>query len=65
MKNLEKLSNFIVGKYGSVSGSKYLKNLKFIHGELCISGLDTVNDSRDAKKAILCEKQNLKAFSLE
>ncbi|KAK9200460.1 hypothetical protein WN944_015658 [Citrus x changshan-huyou] len=65
LKNLKTLSNFIVGKGGSVSGLKDLKNLKFLHGELCISGLENANDSQDAKEAMLCEKQNLKALSLE
>ncbi|XP_024043855.1 putative disease resistance RPP13-like protein 1 [Citrus clementina] len=65
LKNLRKLSNFIVGKGGAASGLKDLKNLKFLRGELCISGLENVHDSQDAREAMLCEKQNLKALSLE
>ena len=44
---------------------KDLKNLKFLRGELCISGLHNVHDSQDAREAMLCEKQNLKALSLQ
>ncbi|KAH9726580.1 putative disease resistance protein [Citrus sinensis] len=63
LKNLRKLSNFIVGDCGS--RLKDLKNLKFLRGELCISGLHNVHDSQDAREAMLCEKQNLKALSLQ
>ncbi|ESR55219.1 hypothetical protein CICLE_v10024611mg, partial [Citrus x clementina] len=65
LKNLRTLSNFIVGKGEAVSGLEDLKNLKFLGGELCISGLENVNDSQKAREATLCEKQNLKTLSLE
>ncbi|KAK9200378.1 hypothetical protein WN944_015575 [Citrus x changshan-huyou] len=64
LKHLQTLSNFIVGK-DTGSGLKDLKNLKFLHGELCISGLQNVNDLREAGEAMLCEKQNLQALSLQ
>ena len=65
LKNLRTLSNFIVGKGEAISGLEDLKNLKFLGGELCISGLENVNDSQKVREATLCEKENLKTLSLE
>ncbi|GAY63318.1 hypothetical protein CUMW_224560, partial [Citrus unshiu] len=66
LKNLQTLSNFVVGKGGeTASGLEDLKNFKFLSGELCISGLQNVNDSKNAREAALCEKLNLEALSLE
>ncbi|KAK9205513.1 hypothetical protein WN943_015781 [Citrus x changshan-huyou] len=66
LKNLQTLSNFVVGKGGeTASGLEDLKILKFLSGELCISGLQNVNDSKNAREAALCEKLNLEALSLE
>ncbi|KAJ4723923.1 Disease resistance protein [Melia azedarach] len=65
LKNLQTLSNFIVGKGRDVSGLKDLKYLKFLCGELCISGLENVNDPRKAREAMLCEKKSLEALSLQ
>ncbi|KAL9432130.1 hypothetical protein AB3S75_027199 [Citrus x aurantiifolia] len=66
LKNLQTLSNFVVGKGGeTASGLEDLKFLKFLSGELCISGLQNVNDSKNAREAALCEKLNLEALSLE
>ncbi|KAJ4723916.1 Disease resistance protein [Melia azedarach] len=64
LKQLQTLSNYIVAK-GTGSNLKDLKNLKFLRGELCISGLENVNDSWDAREAALCEKQNLEVLLLE
>ncbi|KAJ4721732.1 Disease resistance protein [Melia azedarach] len=64
LKNLRTLSNFIVGKGKMVSPLKDLKNLNLLSGELCISGLENLSNSKDAREALLCEKQNLEALSL-
>ena len=65
LKNLQTLSNFIVGKSGSMSGLKDLKDLKFLRGALCISGLENIKNSQDAREAVLSEKQDLEVLSLE
>ncbi|KAH9782464.1 putative disease resistance protein [Citrus sinensis] len=64
LKCLQTLSNFIVGK-GKVSTLTDLKNLNFLGGELCISGLENVDRTWEASEAMLCEKQNLEALSLQ
>lgn len=65
LKNLQILSNFILGKGESISSLKDLKNLKFLQWELCILGLENLNDLQDAKEGALQEKHNLEALSLQ
>ncbi|KAH9782475.1 putative disease resistance protein [Citrus sinensis] len=64
LKCLQTLSNFIVSK-GKVSTLTDLKNLNFLGGELSISGLENVDRTWEASEAMLCEKQNLEALSLQ
>ncbi|KAJ4723938.1 Disease resistance protein [Melia azedarach] len=65
LTNLQTLSNFILGKGGSVSSLKDLKNLTFLRGKLSISGLENLNESEDASEVELWKKQNLQALSLK
>ncbi|KAJ4723922.1 Disease resistance protein [Melia azedarach] len=65
LTNLQTLSNFILGKGGSVSSLKDLKNLTFLWGKLSISGLENLNELEDAREAELWKKKNLQALSLE
>ncbi|KAJ4723939.1 putative LRR and NB-ARC domains-containing disease resistance protein [Melia azedarach] len=65
LTNLQTLSNFILGKGGSVSSLKDLKNLTFLKGKLSITGLENLNELEDARKAELWKKQNLQALSLD
>ncbi|KAK9205493.1 hypothetical protein WN943_015760 [Citrus x changshan-huyou] len=64
LKNLQVLSNFIVGTGTRSSGLKDLKRLTLLNGELCISRLENVNDPREAKEAALWEKKNLETLAL-
>ncbi|KAL5737259.1 hypothetical protein ACOSP7_030020 [Xanthoceras sorbifolium] len=61
LKYLERLSNFIVGK-GLGSQVKDLMELKFLRGELCISGLENVIN---LESRILSDKRNLDVLQLE
>ncbi|KAH9726479.1 putative disease resistance RPP13-like protein 1 [Citrus sinensis] len=65
LKNLQTLSNFIVGKSGSRSRLNDLKDLNFLGGALCISGLENMENMQDAREAMLSKKQNLEELSLE
>ncbi|KAK9200403.1 hypothetical protein WN944_015600 [Citrus x changshan-huyou] len=65
LKNLQTLSNFIVGKSGSISRLNDLKDLNFLGGALCISGLENMENLQDAREAMLSKKQNLEELSLE
>ncbi|KAJ4723921.1 Disease resistance protein [Melia azedarach] len=65
LKNLHTLSNFILGKGENVSTLKDLKNLIFLRGELCITGLENLSDLEDAREAALWEKQYLQTLSLQ
>ncbi|PON37968.1 NB-ARC domain, LRR domain containing protein [Trema orientale] len=63
MKNLQTLSNFVVGK-NSKSGIKLLKELQDLHGTLEISGLENVDDVKDVSDADLKNKKFLSALNL-
>ncbi|KAK9200554.1 hypothetical protein WN944_015752 [Citrus x changshan-huyou] len=65
LKKLQTLSNFIVGKGETASGVEDLKCLSFLCDELCIAGLENVNNPQNAREAALCEKHNLEALTLE
>ncbi|GAY56915.1 hypothetical protein CUMW_175580 [Citrus unshiu] len=65
LKNLQTLSNFIVGNSGSISRLNDLKDLIFLGGALCISGLENMENLQDAREAMLSKKQNLEELSLE
>ncbi|KAK9200556.1 hypothetical protein WN944_015754 [Citrus x changshan-huyou] len=65
LKKLQTLSNFIVGKGETASGLEDLKCLNFLGNELCIAGLENVNNPQNARRAALCEKLNLEALTLE
>ncbi|KAI8546604.1 hypothetical protein RHMOL_Rhmol07G0131900 [Rhododendron molle] len=63
LTSLQTLSNFIVGKdIGSMINQ--LGNLIHLRVTLCISGLETVTDALDAKRAKLKDKQGLDELSL-
>ncbi|XP_044470869.1 putative disease resistance RPP13-like protein 1 isoform X3 [Mangifera indica] len=71
LRCLRTLSNFIVGE-NTGSCLKDLKDLKFLIGRLCISGLVNVTNSQDIreailsdKKAILSDKKGIEVLSLE
>ncbi|XP_031253810.1 putative disease resistance RPP13-like protein 1 [Pistacia vera] len=64
LKQLRTLSDFVVGKQTGAS-LKELKNLKFLCGRLCISGLENVINSHDAREALLSEKKDLEVLSLQ
>ncbi|XP_044495039.1 putative disease resistance RPP13-like protein 1 [Mangifera indica] len=61
LKNLQMLSNFIVGKESS-SNLEDLKSLNFLEGKLCISKLENV---KQIGGLILNNKKDLKMLSLE
>ncbi|XP_050281088.1 putative disease resistance RPP13-like protein 1 [Quercus robur] len=64
LKNLQTLSNFVVGKdKGSKIGD--LMNLEFLRGRLCISSLENVLDVEDARRANLNGKKNLDALEIK
>ncbi|KAL9437299.1 hypothetical protein AB3S75_023204 [Citrus x aurantiifolia] len=65
LKKLQTLYNFIVGKGETASGLEELKSLNFLCDELCIAGLENVNNPQNAREAALCEKHNLEALTLE
>ncbi|KAH9782669.1 putative disease resistance RPP13-like protein 1 [Citrus sinensis] len=65
LKNLQTLSNFIVGKGETASGLEDLKCLNFLCDELCMSGLENVNNPQNAREATVCEKHNLEALTLD
>ncbi|KAH9782671.1 putative disease resistance protein [Citrus sinensis] len=65
LKNLQTLSNFIVGKGETASGLEDLGSLNFLCDELCIAGLENVNNPQNAREAALCEKLNLHALTLD
>ncbi|KAH9782685.1 putative disease resistance RPP13-like protein 1 [Citrus sinensis] len=65
LKKLQILYNFIVGKGETASGLEELKSLNFLCDELCIAGLENVNNPQNAREAALCEKHNLEALTLD
>ncbi|KAH7548483.1 hypothetical protein JRO89_XS14G0141400 [Xanthoceras sorbifolium] len=65
LKDLEILSDFIVGKDGTGCALEDLKNLKFLRGELHISRLENVVSAQDTREAILSNKKGLKVLELE
>ncbi|XP_044470866.1 putative disease resistance RPP13-like protein 1 isoform X1 [Mangifera indica] len=64
LRCLRTLSNFIVGK-NIGSNLKDLKDLKFLTGEICISGLENIANLWDIREAILSDKKGLEVLSLE
>ncbi|KAJ4723524.1 Disease resistance protein [Melia azedarach] len=64
LKNIQTLTNFIVGK-GIGSGLQDLKDLQFLSGELCISGLENVTDLEDIREVIVRDKKGLQALSFQ
>ncbi|XP_030964707.1 putative disease resistance protein At3g14460 [Quercus lobata] len=64
LKNLETLSNFVVGK-GTRSKIGDLMNLEFLRGRICISSLENVLDVEDARRANLNGKKNLDALVIK
>ncbi|ESR55351.1 hypothetical protein CICLE_v10018507mg [Citrus x clementina] len=65
LKKLQILYNFIVGKGETACGLEELKSLNFLCDELCIAGLENVNNPQNAREAALCEKHNLEALTLD
>ncbi|KAL9432059.1 hypothetical protein AB3S75_027134 [Citrus x aurantiifolia] len=65
LKKLQILYNFIVGKGETASGLEDLGSLNFLCDELCIVGLENVNNPQNAREAALCEKHNLEALTLD
>ena len=63
LKNLRTLSDFIVGKSGSL-GIKELKDLSHLQGEICISKLENVVDVQDARDADLKTRLNIVKLSM-
>ncbi|KAG7942199.1 hypothetical protein I3843_16G088400 [Carya illinoinensis] len=61
---LQTLSNLVMGK-DSCSGIKELGPLKHLRGTLCISRLENVIESKDAKDAELIKKTKISALWLE
>ncbi|KAF5445498.1 hypothetical protein F2P56_034545 [Juglans regia] len=61
---LQTLSNLVVGK-NNCSGLKELGPLMHLKGTLCISRLENVIESKDAKDAKLIEKTKIDVLSLE
>ncbi|XP_031281348.1 putative disease resistance protein At3g14460 [Pistacia vera] len=64
LKCLRTLSDFVVGKETG-SSVKDLKNLKFLRGELYISGLENETSSHDAGGAILSNKKDIDGLFLQ
>ncbi|XP_056165804.1 putative disease resistance RPP13-like protein 1 [Syzygium oleosum] len=64
LMGLEMLSKFVVGTRNG-SRLKELKNLKNLQGELCISDLHMVQDSRDAINANLHTKMGLCRLTMQ
>ncbi|XP_044499310.1 putative disease resistance RPP13-like protein 1 [Mangifera indica] len=64
LKNLQILSNFIVGKDAG-SNLEVLKSLSFLQGKLHISKLQNVTDPNQMREQILSNKNNLKVLLLE
>ncbi|KAL5825896.1 hypothetical protein ACOSQ3_021959 [Xanthoceras sorbifolium] len=65
LKDLEILSDFVVGKDGAGCALEDLKNLKFLREELHISRLENVISAPDTREAILSNKKGLKVLELE
>ncbi|KAJ9685387.1 hypothetical protein PVL29_017426 [Vitis rotundifolia] len=62
--NLQTLSNFIVGQ-PKRSGIKELKNLLHLRGELFISSLHNIVNTRDAKEVNLKGRHNIEQLTME
>ncbi|KAH7564711.1 hypothetical protein JRO89_XS09G0010600 [Xanthoceras sorbifolium] len=65
LKDLEILSDFVVGKDGAGCALEDLKNLKFLREELHITRLDNMVGAQDTREAILSNKKGLKVLELE
>ncbi|KAL5823994.1 hypothetical protein ACOSQ4_021894 [Xanthoceras sorbifolium] len=65
LKDLEILSDFVVGKDGAGCALEDLKNLKFLQEELHISRLKNVISAPDTREAILSNKKGLRVLELE
>ncbi|KAL5825895.1 hypothetical protein ACOSQ3_021958 [Xanthoceras sorbifolium] len=65
LKDLEILSDFVVGKDGAGCALEDLKNLKFLQEELHISRLENVISAPDTREAILSNKKGLRVLELE
>ena len=63
MKNLQTLSNFVLCENAG-SRIKELRELQFLEGSLCISGLENVKDARDALEGNLKNKKYLNELIL-
>ncbi|KAL4600827.1 hypothetical protein ACB092_11G228100 [Castanea dentata] len=64
LKNLQTLSNFVVGK-DTASKIGDLMNLESLKGTLCISHLENVLDVEDARRANLLGKKNLNVLVMK
>ncbi|KAL5758999.1 hypothetical protein ACOSP7_021610 [Xanthoceras sorbifolium] len=64
LKDLEILSDFVVGKDGAGCALEDLKNLKFLREELHILRLENVISAPDTGEAILSNKKGLKVLEL-
>ncbi|KAM3685996.1 hypothetical protein ACJW31_11G163000 [Castanea mollissima] len=64
LKNLQTLSNFVVGK-DTASKIGDLMNLESLKGTLCISHLENVLDVKDARRANLLGKKNLNVLVMK
>ncbi|KAL5858015.1 hypothetical protein ACOSQ3_005473 [Xanthoceras sorbifolium] len=65
LKDLEILSDFVVGKDEAGCALEDLKNLKFLWGELHISRLENVVSALDTREAIMSNKKGLKMLKIE
>ncbi|XP_072077951.1 putative disease resistance RPP13-like protein 1 isoform X1 [Arachis hypogaea] len=64
LKHLNFLSGYIVGKHEE-NGTRELGALDNLHGSLCISKLENVNNSREALEAKIGNKNHINALELK
>ncbi|RYR71524.1 hypothetical protein Ahy_A02g005776 isoform B [Arachis hypogaea] len=64
LKHLNFLSGYIVGKHEE-NGTRELGALDNLHGSLCISKLENVNNSREALEAKIGNKKHINALELK
>lgn len=60
LRSLQFLTHFVVSENAGASGLEELGKLLLLRGKLCISELQNVRDGREAEKAKLKDKENLR-----
>ncbi|XP_057976149.1 putative disease resistance RPP13-like protein 1 [Malania oleifera] len=65
LRNLQKLSNFVVHQGSGRLNIRKLSDFLFLHGELAISGLHDVVDIEDAWAANLKDKEDIDGLKME